>query len=702
MAKLSKIFENIENSAYEKEKYQYFAEKLFESLKLEEGLSKIGFKIEQVEEKILSEALKYSSEKEAIDFLKGIEKEFLINEKWTDTLVSAKNWVVDKVGKIIDKVKSWWNGPVKTAVKKFNDMAIVYADELQSKARISLNQSMEYNTSKKSYLMENEEIEELENTDTLIQKLFDGKIVNGRKTGSNQKRVKYYSITKNDNNITLWLGSESAIKSMNVLGVFRKSTRQLFLNLDPNFISTQMEMGFISELLTSIKNNPQINPDNYYSEIKQNGKKIILIHNNKNVQIISGKIWILGLANKSNATIKIKKTVDQNKFKQIFGIEGAIGTTSTIEKSDDEPKQEDFMGSDGKPDIAAYNKALDDWSEKHDSDNFGDDSEIDDNEYIKSLEDNILKSLNITVEQIKNESISSIIMSKFQKDQSITFNEIPDYNDHIASVMEYYTLKKDDKIFSDKLNNLSEDLTKIVEQGYLIIINKELESVDDISSKEKILSSALEYAMELSVLAKAFDITFEYDVITVWTSNLEDQAEITNTLNDQKAKIEANFENAKELILEMVKIGSGNVDAALLEKLKVDKNKLWTGFIKFANSHHNDIADIIRGTNASGHYTGMTQNEFLAYAGTLETMLGGIINKKAILSNQAYEINALQKFINDVKNAASILSQHINATTMKATKDTPDEKAKKVSTALGSKNAENDLAKLNAFKAMIF
>ena len=292
-------------------------------------------------------------------------------------------------------------------------------------------------------------------------------------------------------------------------------------------------------------------------------------------------------------------------------------------------------------------------------------------------------------------------MSKFQKDQSIKFNEIPDYNEYIASVMEYYTLKKDDKIFSDKLNNLSEDLTKIVEQGYLIIINKELESVDDISSKEKILSSALEYAMELSVLAKSFDITFKYDAISVWTSNLENP-EIIDTLNDKKEKIEANSENAKELILEMVKIGSGNVDTALLEKLKVDKNKLWTGFIKFANSHHNDIADIIRGTNASGHYTGMTQNEFLAYAGTLETMLAGIINKKAILTNQAYEINALQKFINDVKNAASILSQHINATTMKATKDTPDEKAKKVSTALGSKNAENDLAKLNAFKAMIF
>lgn len=701
MAKLSKIFENIENSANEKEKYHYFAEKLFESLKLEEGLSKIGFKIEQVEEKILSEALKYSSEKEAIDFLKGIEKEFLINEKWTDTLVSAKNWVVNKVGKIIDKVKSWWNGPVKTAVKKFNDMAIVYADELQSNARISLNQSMEYNESKKSYLMENEEIEELENTDTIIQKLFDGKIVNGKKTGSKQIRVKYYSITKNGNDITLWVGSESGIKSMNALGVFRKSTRQLFLNLDTNFISSQMEMGFISELLTSIKNNPQMNPDNYYGEIKQIGKKIILIHNNKNIQIIPGKIMILGLANKSNTTIKIKETVDQNKFMQIFGIEDVIGTTSPIEKSDDEPKQEDFIGSDGKPDIEAYNKALDDWSEKHDSDNFGDDSEIDDNEYIKSLEDNILKSLNITVEQIKNESISSIIMSKFQKDQSITFNEIPDYNEYIASVIEYYTIKKDDKIFSDKLNNLSEDLTKIVEQGYLIIINKELELVDDISSKEKILSSALEYAMELFELVKTFDITFEYDVITVWTSNLEDP-EITNTLNTQKAKIEANFENAKELILEMVKIGSGNVDTALLEKLKVDKNKLWTGFIKFANSHHNDIADIIRATNASGHYTGMTQNEFLAYAGTLETMLAGIINKKAILSNQAYEINALQKFINDVKNAASILSQHINATTMKATKDTPDEKAKKVSTALGSKNAENDLAKLNAFKAMIF
>lgn len=701
MAKLSKIFENIENSANEKEKYHYFAEKLFESLKLEEGLSKIGFKIEQVEEKILSEALKYSSEKEAIDFLKGIEKEFLINEKWTDTLVSAKNWVVDKVGKIINKVKSWWNGPVKTAVKKFNDMAIEYADELQSKARISLNQSMEYNTSKKSYLMENEEIEELENTDILIQKLFDGKIVNGKKTGSNQKRVKFYSITKNGNNITLWVGSAPQIESMNVLGVFAKSTRKLFLNLDTNFISSQMEMGFISELLTSIKNNPQMNPDNYYSEIKQNGKKIILIHNNKNIQIIPGKIMILGLANKSNTTIKIKETVDQNKFMQFFGIEDVIGTTSPIEKSDDEPKQEDFIGSDGKPDIEAYNKAFEEWSEKQDSDSFGNDIEIDDNEYIKGLEDKILKSLNITVEQIKNESISSIIMSKFQKDQSITFNEIPDYNDHIASVIEYYTIKKDDKIFSDKLNNLSEDLTKIVEQGYLIIINKELELVDDISSKEKILSSALEYAMELFELVKTFDITFEYDVISVWTSNLENP-EIIDTLNTQKAKIEANFENAKELILEMVKIGSGNVDTALLEKLKVDKNKLWSGFIKFANSHHNDIADIIRGTNASGHYTGMTQNEFLAYAGTLETMLAGIINKKAILSNQAYEINALQKFINDVKNAASILSQHINATTMKATKDTPDEKAKKVSKALGSKNAENDLAKLNAFKAMIF
>ena len=697
MAKLSKIFENIENSAYEKEKYHYFAEKLFESLKLEEGLSKNGFKIEQVEEKILSEALKYSSEKEAIDFLKGIEKEFLINEKWTDTLVSAGKWV----GKIVDKVKSWWNGPVKTAIKKFNDMAIGYADELQSNARISLNQSMEYNESKKSYLMENEEIDGLGNTDILIQKLFDGKIVNGRKTGSKQKRVKFYSITKNGNNITLWVGSAPQIKSMNVLGVFTKSTRKLFLNLDTNFISSQMEMGFISELLTSIKNNPQMNPDNYYGEIKQIGKKIILTHNNTDITITSGHTIILGLANKSNTPIKRKKDEGQNKFKQTFGIEDAIGTTSTIEKSDDEPKQEDFMGSDGKPDIAAYNKALDDWSEKHDSDNFGDDSEIDDNEYIKSLEDNILKSLNITVEQIKNESISSIIMSKFQKDQSIKFNEIPDYNEYIASVIEYYTLKKDDEIFSDKLNNLSEDLTKIVEQGYLIIINKELELVDDISSKEKILSSALEYAMELSVLAKAFDITFEYDVITVWTSNLENP-EIIDTLNDKKEKIEANSENAKELILEMVKIGSGNVDTALLEKLKVDKNKLWTGFIKFANSHHNDIADIIRGTNASGHYTGMTQNEFLAYAGTLETMLGGIINKKAILSNQAYEINALQKFINDVKNAASILSQHINATTMKATKDTPDEKAKKVSTTLGSKNAENDLAKLNAFKAMIF
>ena len=701
MAKLSKIFESIENIVYEKEKYQYFAEKLFESLKLEEGLSKTGFKIEQVEEKILSEALKYSSEKEAIDFLKGIEKEFLINEKWTDTLVSAGQWVSKKVGKLIDKVKSWWNGPVKTAVKKFNDMAIVYADELQSKARISLNQSMEYNGSNKSYLMENEEIEELENTDILIQNLFDGKSVNGKKTGSNQPRVKYYSITKIGNDITLWVGPDHQIESMNVLGEFTKSTNKLFLNLDTNFISSQMEMGFISELLTSIKNNPQINPDNYYGEIKQNGKKIILIHNNKNIPIIPGKILILGLANKSNTTIKIKETVDQNKFMQIFGIEDAIGTTSPIEKSDDEPKQEDFIGSDGKPDIDAYNKAFDEWSEKHDSDSFGNDSEIVDNEYIKGLEDKILKSLNITVEQIKNESISSIIMSKFQKDQSIKFNEIPDYNEYIASVMEYYTLKKDDKIFSDKLNNLSEDLTKIVEQGYLIIINKELESVDDISSKEKILSSALEYAMELSVLAKSFDITFKYDAISVWTSNLENP-EIIDTLNDKKEKIEANSENAKELILEMVKIGSGNVDTALLEKLKVDKNKLWTGFIKFANSHHNDIADIIRGTNASGHYTGMTQNEFLAYAGTLETMLAGIINKKAILTNQAYEINALQKFINDVKNAASILSQHINATTMKATKDTPDEKAKKVSTALGSKNAENDLAKLNAFKAMIF
>ena len=679
MAKLSKIFESIENIVYEKEKYQYFAEKLFESLKLEEGLSKIGFKIEQVEEKILSEALKYSSEKEAIDFLKGIEKEFLINEKWTDTLVSAGQWVGKKVGKLIDKVKSWWNGPVKTAVKKFNDMVIVYADELQSNARISLNQSMEYNESNKSYLMENEEIEELENTDILIQKLFDGKIVNGKKTGSNQKRVKFYSITKNGNNITLWVGSAPQIKSMNVLGVFRKSTSELFLNLDTNFISSQMEMGFISELLTSIKNNPQMNPDNYYSEIKQNGKKIILIHNNKTIYFNPGESLVLGLANSSKTLIKLVEPVDQS----------------------DEPKQEDFIGSDGKPDIEAYNKAFEEWSEKQDSDSFGNDSEIDDNEYIKGLEDKILKSLNITVEQIKNESISSIIMSKFQKDQSITFNEIPDYNESIASVIEYYTIKKDDKIFSDKLNNLSDDLTKILEQGYLIIINKELELVDDISSKEKILSSALEYAMELFELVKTFDITFEYDAITAWTSNLEDP-EITNTLNDQKAKIEANFKNAKELILEMVKIGSENVDTLLLEKLKVDKNKLWTGFIKFANSHHNDIADIIRGTNASGHYTGMTQNEFLAYAGTLETMLGGIINKKDILTTQVYEINALQKFINDVKNAASILSEHINATTMIATKDTPDEKAKKVSTALGSKNAENDLAKLNAFKAMIF
>lgn len=560
MGKLSKIFESVGKfDRYETDKRKYFSEKLKESFYLKEGISENGYTVDDVEKRIFSEATRYGSKEKSIKFVKDIEREILLDEGFMDAAKAAGSWVKDKVKKVINKVKDWWAGKIGTAFKNFEAKIKPLAEKMQQN-RKPLNQSLEIFLPKDySYMFENDlktlkektspivdingnniETDEAPtdtsdetpsadadvtdvsddesdgDANTMIDRFFKGKRVeSGKKTGSTQKNIKFYAITKSGTNSTLWVGPTNDIKQMKVVMSYMKPSGKVFMNLSTELFNSELQMRFISDVFSAIKNNPTLNPKGEYVDVVQAGKKVTLKHNNKNVILIPGKLLIIGVGVKASLPIKVKTAVDQATLMNALGIKpqtddaplGGVNTDNANTGVDDgKPVQgEDESDVD-------FQARMDDWSKNKDDNDFGDDED---------------------------------------------------------------------------------------------------DAISDVAPNVKLFSKT------------------------------------------------------------MAKIGHQKSDPALLEKLGVSSEDVWNGFLKFSETFNNDIVSILKATNASSNHNGMTSDEYLAYAGTLEPVLDAILTDEKLLSEQPYEKESLKKFLLEARNASTILSSAINVETIKS-KDNPE------------------------------
>ena len=258
MLKLSSVFETVnKNNLYEQSKKEYLAKKLVESHILTES----NFDSIDVEEKLFVEAIKYNNIDDAIKFIKEIEElalmEGFLKNAWNKTKKIAgkiKDGVVKTVKKVIKKIKDFFTGIIVNIFSEFHTVVVPAVKKLQtqglkkidSNRRVSnkpLNNSLEFRFNHDyGYLFEEtdlvvvptekteEDKEEIDNSiNALVTKLFSGKKVEtGKKTGSTQKRLKFYAITKAGVNSTLWVGSTNKIDDMKVLLVYMKSSKKSF------------------------------------------------------------------------------------------------------------------------------------------------------------------------------------------------------------------------------------------------------------------------------------------------------------------------------------------------------------------------------------------------------------------------------------------------------------------------------------------
>ena len=153
MARLSNIFANL-NGESDLIKQKYFAEKIvecFEVQGLTEGYVFTDFDLHTIENKIITEALKKDSLKEALQFVDGVMTQ--IDEGFFSAIknLGKSSWEgIKKVGsKIKDSISKLWNGPVVAAIKKWNATVSVAADKLEG-----LSDSLTYKDT--SYLLESD------------------------------------------------------------------------------------------------------------------------------------------------------------------------------------------------------------------------------------------------------------------------------------------------------------------------------------------------------------------------------------------------------------------------------------------------------------------------------------------------------------------------------------------------------------------
>lgn len=569
MVKLSKIFENVDHTkSYEKQKREYFAKKIFESFLISEGKSSKGFGIDEVTNKIFLEAIKYGNEKKAIRFVKDIENEFMMNEGFMDTIKGAvkgaANWVKDKVSKVIGKIKDWFAGPIQKAFTAFNAKVKPATEKLMKEGKKTLvndttktaelaapetpkllTQSLTITVPQDySYLMEglnldmsgdaakgpidhavvgaegdaDDGAEADAGVQAMADNLFGGKkIESGKKTGSTQARVKFYAITKSGNNSTLWVGPDPTVNTMKALGAYMASSGKIFLNLADDIIGSQLEMDLIANLFLAIKNNPKLNPKGEYGAVSNAGKKIIVDHIGKKMQIIPGKLVIAGVGGKAGLPMKLKGASTQEKFMGVLGIkkqEEETGTDTEVvanntAKEDGKPKQEDFVDGFGKPDVAAFEAAMKEWADKEDDKDFGTDHNGEEVDYLIDLEAKINQFFGMNHEDLINNKLDDVVDTVFEK-TPVVVEDLNGYNDNIGTVLEYYQ-GTDKKLTPEQATAIAGDLNAIVEVSYPKVIARSLEKVETPEEKQAIVDRGINLANELVKIAASHGVTFTFD-----------------------------------------------------------------------------------------------------------------------------------------------------------------------------------------------
>jgi hypothetical protein len=336
MAKLSAIFENIHEQDIKKQKY--YAEKITEHFMLMEGDIDEAYDIDFIERQIIKESLKKPTLDETLLFVDGIMTH--IDEGFVDNIVQGAK----KIGtKIKNAITSLLDGPVAKELKKWNLDIIAAANKLEGLNDSLINLNDDYLFEGMSWDEINDVTDEISSDNTsssapspdndsevtytnaaasMIGKLFAGKQVKtGKKTGSKQKRLMFYAITKVGTDSTLWVGSSNDITTMNALLIFKKASSKLYMNIDTSIIESQLEMKLIHDLLMAIQSNPEINVDGVYRGIKQNGNKILLVHGNKNMKIMPGLNYILSIGSKSQLPIKKTASATPDQFIMDNGVE---------------------------------------------------------------------------------------------------------------------------------------------------------------------------------------------------------------------------------------------------------------------------------------------------------------------------------------------------------------------------------------------
>lgn len=411
MTKLSKIFENINDKDTIKQKY--YAEKIVDNFLLQEGKLDKAYDLEYIQDKIVEEAYKKESLNESLKFVDGIFKQ--INERFMDTIKdlgkSVKKGIKNVASAIGGKLKELWTGAgdAEKVIKKWHTLVTAEANKLDALVDSLILDDESYLFEKSMIVDVNgnnfddpkelktdlgDETETGEPVDTdggdvdngvdaMASKLFSGKKVEtGKKTGSTQKRVKFYAITKSGVNSTLWVGPTNNIAQMQVLMTYMKSSNKMFLNLTKEVVETELEMNLISNLLLAIKNNADLNPDGVIRDVVQAGKKVVVDHNGKKVQIVPGRLIVMSISGKSKLPIKVKNSVSSQDFMKAFGIQSQSefapsggADTDVSNNSNDKNYKGDAKPIKGEPGYEdetdeEYKDRLDDWS-------FGDDTEDD-------------------------------------------------------------------------------------------------------------------------------------------------------------------------------------------------------------------------------------------------------------------------------------------------------------------------------------
>jgi hypothetical protein len=377
MAKLSKIFETVNHKKiYEDHKKEYLAKKLVESYMLSEGISNKGQTTEEVYGKLISEAIKYETEKEAVRFLRDIES-ITLNEGFMDTVKGIGTKIKNFFTGTIDAVKNFFKGDkkIKAAFDKFHSEikpayeALKKLDgqtpALDNKEEVKqLNQSLEITTDY-SYLFEGDvspteknKEPETEGTETEGTETDDedfnakiGKIVNllagkkkldsPKKTGSSQKRMRFFKITKSGVNVSLWVG-ESA-ENMNILLTYMGASGKVFFNLHDTIVTNQLEMAVVSDIIKAMFANKTFNPEESPTKVQQAGKKLLITTpSGKPVKVFPGKTIIMMVGGKAKMPWKIKKAKDPQEFASVFakveGDESHSGVDVSENKYEKNPK----------------------------------------------------------------------------------------------------------------------------------------------------------------------------------------------------------------------------------------------------------------------------------------------------------------------------------------------------------------------------